>query len=66
MVENNYIENRNNINNNEVVLKTNVYYQKIFNERLNSFRDSLRNTPTQWLYCTSLILTIYIKIYLTL
>lgn len=43
MVENNYIENKNNINN-EVVLKTNVYYQRIFEERLNSFRDSLRNT----------------------
>lgn len=44
MVENNYIENKNNIENNEFVLKTNVYYQKIFNERLNSFRDNLRNT----------------------
>ena len=44
MVGNNYIENKNNIENNEVVLKTNVYYQKIFYERLNSFMDNLRNT----------------------
>ena len=66
MVENNYIENKNNIENSEVVLKTNVYYQKIFNERLNSFKDNLRKPPTQWLYCISLILKIYIKIYLKL
>lgn len=43
---NHNIENndKNNIDNNEIVLKTNVYYQQIFYDRLNSFADNLRNT----------------------